>query len=126
MATKPLSPSPEKMENTAPQQIDVEVMELVKRKGKPEQPPEVEKAKAELLKVIKDQKIDPQMLIRAGQLAEAALNDLTLYPMAVDVAIREGLIAESDVGNEGVNYKLLANGITAGMMVQELMEEGRL
>lgn len=126
MATKPLSPSPEKMENTAPQQIDVEVMELVKRKGKPEQPPEVEKAKAELLKVIKDQKIDPQMLIRAGQLAEAALSDLSLYPMAVDVAIREGLIAESDVGNEGVNYKLLANGITAGMMVQELMEEGRL
>ena len=126
MATKPLSPSPEKMENTAPQQIDVEVMELVKRKGKPEQPPEVEKAKAELLKVIKDQKIDPQMLIRAGQLAEAALNDLSLYPMAVDVAIREGLISEADVGNEGINYKLLANGITAGMMVQELMEEGRL
>ena len=126
MATKPLPPSPEKMENTAPQQIDVEVMELVKRKGKPEQPPEVEKAKAELLKVIKDQKIDPQMLIRAGQLAEAALSDLSLYPMAVDVAIREGLISEADVGNEGVNYKLLANGITAGMMVQELMEEGRL
>lgn len=126
MATKPLSPSPEKMENTAPQQIDVEVMELVKRKGKPEQPPEVEKAKAELLKVIKDQKIDPQMLIRAGQLAEAALSDESLYPMAVDVAIREGLISEADVGNEGINYKLLANGITAGMMVQELMEEGRL
>ena len=126
MATKPLSPSPEKMANTAPQQIDVEVMELVKRKGKPEQPPEVEKAKAELLKVIKDQKIDPQMLIRAGQLAEAALSDLSLYPMAVDVAIREGLISEADVGNEGINYKLLANGITAGMMVQELMEEGRL
>jgi hypothetical protein len=126
MATKPLSPLQEKMENDAPQQIDVEVMDLVKRKGKPEKPPEVEKAKAELLKVIKDQNIDPQMLIRAGQLAEAALNDMSLYPMAVDVAIREGLIAESDVGNEGINYKLLANGITAGMMVQELMEEGRL
>ena len=126
MATKPLSPLQEKMENDAPQQIDVEVMDLVKRKGKPEQPPEVEKAKAELLKVIKDQNIDPQMLIRAGQLAEAALSDESLYPMAVDAAIREGLIAESDVGNEGINYKLLANGITAGMMVQELMEEGRL
>ncbi len=126
MATKPLSPSPEKMENTAPQQIDVEVMELVKRKGKPEQPPEVIKAKDELLKVIKDQKIDPMMLIRAGQLAEAALTDLTLYPMVVEVAIKEGLISPADVGNEGINYKLLANGITAGMMVKELMEEGRL
>jgi hypothetical protein len=126
MATKPLSPSPEKMENTAPQQIDVEVMELVKRKGKPEQPPEVMKAKDELLKVIKDQKIDPMMLIRAGQLAEAALTDLTLYPMAVEVAIKEGLISPADVGDEGINYKLLANGITAGMMTKELMEEGRL
>jgi hypothetical protein len=46
--------------------------------------------------------------------------------MAVEVAIREGLIAPEDVGNEGVNYKLLANGITAGMMVKELMDEGRL
>jgi hypothetical protein len=126
MATKPLSPTPEKMENTAPQQIDAEVMELVKRKGKPEQPPEVEKAKAELLKVIKDQNIDPMKLIRAGQLAEAALSDATMYPMAVEVAIREGLISPEDVGEEGVNYKLLASGITAGMMVKELMEEGRL
>ena len=125
MATKPLSPSPEKMD-FQPKEIDVEVMDLVRRKGKPEQPPEVEKAKAELLKVIKDQQIDPMKLIRAGQLAEAALSDATMYPMAVEVAIREGLITPEDVGDEGINYKLLANGITAGMMVQELMDEGRL
>jgi hypothetical protein len=109
-----------------PKEIDVEVIDLVKRKGKPEQPPEVEKAKAELLKVIQDQQIDPMKLIRAGQLAEAALSDATMYPMAVEVAIREGLITPEDVGEEGINYKLLANGITAGMMVQELMDEGRL
>jgi hypothetical protein len=125
MATKPLSPPPEKMD-FQPKEIDVEVMDLVKRKGKPEQPPEVEKAKAELLKVIKDQQIDPMKLIRAGQLAEAALSDATMYPMAVEVAIREGLITPEDVGDEGINYKLLANGITAGMMVQELIDEGRL
>ncbi len=125
MATKPLSPRQEKMD-FQPKEIDVEVMELVKRKGKPEQPPEVERAKTELLKVINDQKIDPMKLIRAGQLAEAALSDATLYPMAVEVAIREGLITLEDVGDEGINYKLLANGITAGMMTKELMEEGRL
>ncbi len=125
MATKPLSPRQEKMD-FQPKEIDVEVMELVKRKGKPEQPPEVEKAKTELLKVIKDQNIDPMLLIRAGQLAEAALSDATMYPIAVEVAIKEGLIMPEDVGDEGINYKLLANGITAGMMVKELMEEGRL
>jgi len=125
MATKPLSPPPEKMD-FQPKEIDVEVMDLVKRKGKPEQPPEIEKAKTDLLHIIKDQNIDPMLLIRAGQLAEAALSDPTMYPMAVEVAIREGLIAPEDVGNEGINYKLLANGITAGMIVQELMDEGRL
>jgi hypothetical protein len=29
MATKPLSPSPEKMENDAPQQVDTDVMDLI-------------------------------------------------------------------------------------------------
>ena len=51
MATKPLSPPPEKMD-FQPKEIDVEVMDLVKRKGKPEQPPEIEKAKTDLLQII--------------------------------------------------------------------------
>ena len=126
MATNPTSPTPKKMENLQTQPINQDVMDLVANKGKPKQSPKIEKAKTELLKVIKDQNIDPMLLIRAGQLAEAALSDPTMYSMAVEVAIREGLIAVEDVGNEGVNYKLLANGITAGMMVKELMNEGRL
>ncbi len=126
MATKPLSPSPEKMENTAPQQIDVEVMELVQRKKQPEQSPEVKKAKNDLRRIIKQVGIDPLRIIQAGQYAEEALRNPAMYPIAIEVAIRENLISEKDIEPGGINYKLLAAGITAGKLTQELLDEGAL
>lgn len=126
MATKPLSPSPEKMENAAPQQIDVEVMELVKRKGMPEQTAEVKKAKNDLRRIIKDVGIDPMRIVQAGKYAEEALVNPAMYPIAIDMAIRENLISENDIEPGGINYKLLAAGITAGKLTQELLDEGAL
>jgi len=126
MATKPLSPSPEKMENTAPQQIDVEVMELVQRKKQPEQSAEVKKAKNDLRRIIKQVGIDPLRIIQAGQYAEEALRNPAMYPIAIEVAIRENLISEKDIEPGGINYKLLAAGITAGKLTQELLDEGAL
>ena len=128
MAENPLSPLQEKMENVAPQQ-DPEVMALIQRKGqkqKVEQTPEVKKAKNDLRRIIQQVGIDPQRIILAGQYAERALKDPAMYPIAIQMAIRENLISADDVDPNGIDYKLLANGITAGMMVQELMEEGRL
>jgi hypothetical protein len=126
MATKPLSPPPEKMENTAPQQIDVEVMELVQRKKQPEQSAEVKKAKNDLRRIIKQVGIDPLRIIQAGQYAEEALRNPAMYPIAIEVAIRENLISEKDIEPGGINYKLLAAGITAGKLTQELLDEGAL
>ncbi len=126
MATKPLSPSPEKMENDAPQQIDVEVVELIKRKGSPEESPEVKKAKNDLRRIIKEVGIDPMRIIQAGKYAEEALTNPAMYPIAIEVAIRENLISESDIEPGGINYKLLAAGITAGKLTQELLDEGAL
>lgn len=126
MATKPLSPSPEKMENAAPQQIDVEVMELVKRKGMPEQTAEVKKAKNDLRRIIKEVGIDPMRIVQAGKYAEEALVNPAMYPIAIDMAIRENLISENDIEPGGINYKLLAAGITAGKLTQELLDEGAL
>lgn len=126
MATKPLSPSPEKMENDAPQQIDVEMIELIKRKEMPEQTPEVKKAKNDLRRIIKQVGIDPMRIIQAGKYAEEALNNPAMYPIAIEVAIRENLISESDIEPGGINYKLLAAGITAGKLTQELLDEGAL
>ncbi len=126
MATKPLSPSPEKMENDAPQQIDIEMVELIKRKEMPEQTPEVKKAKNDLRRVIKEVGIDPMRIIQAGKYAEEALTNPAMYPIAIEVAIRENLISEKDIEPGGINYKLLAAGITAGKLTQELLDEGAL
>ena len=126
MATKPLSPSPEKMENDAPQQVDTDVMDLIKRKDSPEQSPEVLKAKNDLRRIIKQVGIDPMRIVMAGKYAEEALTNPSMYPIAIEVAIRENLISESDIQPGGINYKLLAAGITAGKLTQELLDEGAL
>ena len=126
MATKPLSPSPEKMENDAPQQVDTDVMDLIKRKDSPEQSPEVLKAKNDLRRIIKEVGIDPMRIVMAGKYAEEALTNPSMYPIAIEVAIRENLISESDIQPGGINYNLLAAGITAGKLTQELLDEGAL
>jgi hypothetical protein len=126
MATKPLSPSPEKMENDAPQQMDVEMVDLIKRKSSPEQSPEVAKAKNDLRRIIKQVGIDPMRIVMAGKYAEEALTNPAMYPIAIEVAIRENLISEKDIEPGGINYKLLAAGITAGKLTQELLDEGAL
>ena len=126
MATKPLSPSPEKMENDAPQQMDVEMVDLIKRKSSPEQSPEVAKAKNDLRRIIKEVGIDPMRIVMAGKYAEEALTNPAMYPIAIEVAIRENLISEKDIEPGGINYKLLAAGITAGKLTQELLNEGAL
>ena len=128
MAQNPLSPLQEKMENVAPQQDD-EVMSLIQRKGQPQRPeqtPEVTKAKNDLRRVIKQVGIDPQRIILAGQYAERALREPAMYPVAIQMAIQENLISESDIEPGGINYKLLAAGITAGKLTQELLDEGAL
>lgn len=127
MDQKPLSPSPEKMENVAPQQ-DPDVMALIQRQGKPqiEQTPEIKKAKNDLRRIIQQVGIDPQRIVIAGQYAERALRDPAMYPVAIQMAIKENLISERDIQPGGIDYKLLASGITAGMLTQELLDEGLL
>ena len=128
MEQNPLSPLQEKSGFVAPQKDD-EMMALIQRKGqkqKTEQTPEVTKAKNDLRRIIQQVGIDPQRVIIAGQYAERALRDPAMYPVAIQMAIRENLISEDDVDPNGIDYKLLANGITAGILTQELLDEGAL
>ena len=114
------------MENDATQQVDTDVMDLIKRKESPEQSPEVLKAKNDLRRIIKEVGIDPMRIIMAGKYAEEALTNPSMYPVAIEVAIRENLISESDIQPGGINYNLLAAGITAGKLTQELLDEGAI
>ena len=123
------SPSPKKMENPVPSTtpINQDVMELVANGGKPKQSADVEKTKNDLRRIIKQVGIDPQRVIQAGKYAEAALKDTKLYPMAIENAVKAGLLTEDQVPKEpGINWKLLAQGMTAGRLTAELVQEGKL
>jgi len=118
-------PTPQKKPDFAPQQESMEkdVMDVVKRKGKPKQSPEVEKAKEQLRQYIKEYQINPQTLIQVGELCNQGLRDPVAYQMAVDMAVKNGLMTQEEIG-QGTNYKLLGYGITLGKMTEELVAEG--
>ena len=102
-------------------------MQAVKNKGKPEQSPEIVKAKRDLARVIKQVGIDPKKIVEAGQYAEAALKDPNMYQVALQMALKNGILTEDQLPKEpGIDYKLLANGITAGKLTQELLAEGAI
>ena len=122
-------PTPQKKPDFATQQESMEkdVMQAVKNKGKPEQSPEIVKAKRDLARVIKPVGIDPQKNVEAGQYAEAALKDPNMYQVALQMAVKNGILTEDQLPKEpGIDYKLLANGITAGKLTQELLAEGAI
>lgn len=121
MDQKPLSP-PQKKSGFS----DAEVMGAIENKGSVKQTPETQKAKERLLKVMQTSGINPQTVLTAAKYASQALKDPKMYPIAIQMAIKEQLVDPKDVQQGGIDYKLLASGITAGKMVQELMQEGKL
>ena len=118
MPNIPVSPPQKNLQNP-----NADVMNLIKTKGKPKHPPEVEKAKEQIKQYIVQQKINPQMLIQVGELCSRALRDPTMYQMAVDMAVKNGIMKKEELG-EGTNYKLLGYGITIGKLTKELVDEG--
>jgi hypothetical protein len=127
MPNIPVSPPQKNLQNLQTQPINQDVMELVDNGGKPKQSADVEKTKNDLRRIIKQVGIDPQRVIQAGKYAEAALKDTKLYPMAIENAVKAGLLTEDQVPKEpGINWKLLAQGMTAGRLTAELVQEGKL
>ena len=123
-------PSPQQNQNVAPQQtqpINQDVMDLVANKGQPKSPPEIQQTKDRLLKIIKTSGADPQKIIQAGKYAEMGLKNPQMYQMALEYSVKAGILTEDQLPKEpGIDYKLLANGITAGKLTEELIKEGKL
>jgi hypothetical protein len=119
---EPMAPIEPTIDNQ--KQMDADVMEVVKNKGKPKQKDAVAQAKNNLRRIIKQVGIDPQRIVQGGKYSEMALKNPAMYQMAIQYAIKENLISEKDVQKGGIDYKLLANGITAGRLAQELINEG--
>ena len=123
-------PSPQQNQNVAPQQtqpINQDVMDLVANKGQPKSQPEIQQTKDRLLKIIKTSGADPQKIILAGKYAMEALRKPEMYPMAIEIAVKNGILTQDQVPKGlGIDYQLLANGITAGKLTQELLKEGKI
>jgi hypothetical protein len=106
---------------------DVEVMDAVKNQRQPQTKPEVEKAKKDLLRIIKQVGIEPQRIIQAGKYAEAALKRPEMYQMAIQNAVQAGLLTPDQVPKgPGIDFQLLGNGATAGRLTEQLIQEGKL
>jgi len=119
-----IAPAVSPLESKAkPVSNDAEMMDVIKRKGKPKNPPEVEKAKEQIRQYITQNKIDPNVFIQVGNLCRQALKDPAIYQMAVDMALKNGITTKEEVGT-GINYKLLGIGITIGKLTQEIVNEG--
>jgi len=120
-------PAKKKSDFPMTQPINKDVMELVSNKGKPKANPNVEQIKNRLLKVIQTSGADPQKIIQAGKYAEMGLKNPQMYQMALNYALKSGILTQDQMPKEpGIDYKLLANGITAGKLTQELIAEGKL
>ena len=116
------SPAPQKNPISAPQQ-DQEVMGLIARGGKGKDLPAITEAKQKVNELIKNKRIDPKKIVQIGSMAMQAISDPALYPMVVQNAVQNKIIAQNEVG-QGIDYKLLGGLITAGKLADQISKGG--
>ena len=82
-------------------------------------------AKRDLIESIKEEGLDPNMLIQLGNMAEAVLKDKSLYPQFLQAVVDSGLAEEADfTGN--IDYQIIGVFVAAGEMVKQMMASGEL
>lgn len=87
--------------------------------------PEAEQAKRDLIESIKEEGLDPNMLMKLGDMAEAVLKDQSLYPQFLQAVIDNDLAEEADLSGE-IDYQLIGLFITTREIVKEMMTSGEL
>lgn len=115
--------STQKKQVAAPQQINPEVMDVIKRKGAPKQDPQVEKAKLAIKTIAKKYNMSLEDMVQGGNMCDMALADQSLYPMVKDYVVKKGWMAPQDLKNE-YDVKLLVFGSTLGKLAQMIIDEG--
>jgi len=87
---------------------------------------EKEQVKQRLLRIIQQVGVKPEDILRGEQYARQALKNPKMYPIALQAAIREGLLAPDTPVTNKVDFKIIAMAMTAGKLVKELQNEGKL
>ena len=121
-----MTPVPQKkMENPQRPALTPDAISTMQTLDSTMSSPEMLKAKNNLRRIIKQVGINPQRIIQAGKYAEAALQNPKMYPIAIQNAVKSGLLTQEQVPKTpGVDYKLLAQGIAAGKLTEQLIKEG--
>jgi len=86
---------------------------------------ETDQVKRDLINSIKDQGLDPNMLIQLGDMAEAVLKDKSLYPEFVQAVIDSGLAEDDEFTNE-IDYQIIGFFVATREIVKEMMTSGEL
>jgi hypothetical protein len=88
-------------------------------------PQEAEQIKRDLIESIKEEGIDPNVLIQLGDMAEAVLKDKSLYPQFLQAVIDNDLAEEADLSGE-IDYQLIGFFVATREIVKEMMASGEL
>lgn len=83
----------------------------------------VMEAKENLKKLLKINNVDPNSLIKLGNMAEQSVQNKQLYPMVVQEAIKAKLIDEKQV-QKSIDYKLIGTLVGAGKLAK-MIKEGK-
>ena len=121
------SPPPKKSQFSKAPGVTPQQMEMMKAVNPKTNTPEMKKAKNDLRRIIQQTGVDPQKIIQGGKYAAMAVKDPSMYQMALQMAVRDGILDQDQVPTTpGVDYALIAKAISAGKLVEELMQEGAL
>lgn len=121
------SPAPKKNQFSKASGVTPYQMEIMKSVNPKTNTPEIKKAKNDLRRIIQQTGVDPQKIIQGGKYAAMAIKDPSMYQMALQMAVKDGILDPDQVPTTpGVDYALIAKAISAGKLVEELIQEGAL
>ena len=82
-------------------------------------------AKRDLIESIKEEGLDPNMLMQLGDMAQAVLKDKSLYPQFLQAVVQNGLAEEADMSGD-IDYQLIGFFVATREIVKEMMASGEL
>jgi hypothetical protein len=79
-------------------------------------------AKEKLKNALKNNNVDPNTLVKLGNMAFASIKNQALYPMVMQEAARLKLIPQKQ--KQGFDYKLISQIVAGGKLAEMIMKEG--
>ena len=86
---------------------------------------QIEAAKQGVKEYLATVKVVPEILVMAGQMAEATIKDKALYPMFRQQAVNSKLVEPTDLDNK-IDYPSLAVFATMGKLTEQMLANGEL